>query len=145
MIQPTTLPPMPGLFLEKIRTWPDAAAQRFSELRYLVLNAGLDANVGEICESLKWSEPAWRPIRPRQGSTLRLSWSVKSPDQISLFVDCKTTLASTMQSLYPADFKYENNRALRLHLDADLPRQAIDHLARLTFTYHAKKAARHTL
>lgn len=132
------LPPMPAVFLDRISAWPDAAAQRFSELRYLILDAAAAADVGEITESLKWSEPAWRPARPRQGSTLRVSWSPKYPDQIGLFVDCKTTLADTMQDLYPSEFAYEANRALRLSLEIKPPAQAIDHLARLTFTYHKR-------
>lgn len=138
MTPSSDLPPMPTVFLAKIGTWPDAAAQRFSEIRYLILSAAADAGVGDITETLKWTEPAWRPARPRQGSTLRAAWSQKRPNDIALFVDCKTTLSDTMRTRYPLEFKYEGSRALRLPLSEPLPAQAIDHLARLTFTYHAK-------
>lgn len=107
-------------------------------MRALILSAAQDAEVGPIEESLKWGQPAWRPKRPRQGSTLRLSWQDNAPQTLALFVDCKTTLSATMRDIYPLEFEYESNRALRLQIGVPLPTQAIDHLARLTFTYHRK-------
>ena len=131
-------PPLPDAFHVRIADWPDAASQRFRQIREVVLQAATDMEIGAIDESLKWGEPAWRPRKPRQGSTLRCSWSGRLPDQIGLFVDCKTTLGETMRTLYPAEFRHENNRALRLDLTATLPRDAIDHLARLVFAYHRR-------
>ncbi|WP_267166705.1 hypothetical protein [Sulfitobacter sp. F26169L] len=107
-------------------------------MRALILLAALDANVGPLEESLKWGQPAWRPKRARQGSTLRLNWQDNSPHTIVLFVDCKTNISATIHEIYPTDFEYESGRALRLTLGAPLPVQAIDHLARITFTYHLK-------
>ncbi|KIN72956.1 hypothetical protein Z949_2138 [Sulfitobacter guttiformis KCTC 32187] len=43
-----------------------------------------------------------------------------------------------MQEVYPTVFQYESNRALRLGLGDPLPVEALDHLVRLTFTYHRK-------
>ncbi len=117
-------------------TWPIPARARFHTLRALILKSAQEANVGDIDESLKWGQPAWRPKRPRQGSTLRLSWRDKSPQSLAFYVDCKTTLSATMREVYPLEFEYETNRALRLEIGGPLPLQAIDHLVRLTFTYH---------
>lgn len=125
-------------FTETIAAWPDTARTQFTTIRTLILAAAKDADAGPLTESLKWQQPAWRPTRPRQGSTLRLMWQDTSPQSIALYVDCKTTISETMREVYPADFKYEKNRGLHLPLDATLPVQAIDHLARLTFTYHKK-------
>jgi hypothetical protein len=121
-----------------LASWPLEAQEQFNEMRALILTAAEEADVGTVEESLKWGQPAWRPKRPRTGSTLRLSWQDKAPQSIALFVDCKSTISSTMRGIYPHDFQYESNRGLRLHLGAPLPEQAIDHLARLTFTYHRK-------
>ena len=125
-------------FEQTLAHWPPAAQSRFTKLRALILNAAQDADVGPVEESLKWGQPAWRPKRPRTGSTLRLNWQENAPQSLALFVDCKTTLCATMRDIYPYDFQYESNRALRLNLSTPLPLQAIDHLARLTFTYHRK-------
>ncbi len=126
-------------FTDTLAAWPSDARAIFAEIRALILIAAKESDAGPIEESLKWGQPAWRPKRPRQGSTLRLDWQVKLPQTLALFVDCKTNLSATMQEIYPSEFQYEANRALRLTLDNPLPRQAIDHLARITFTYHRKR------
>ena len=125
-------------FTQTIAAWPDAARTQFNVIRTLILAAAQDADAGPLAESLKWGQPAWRPTRARQGSTLRLMWQDTSPQTIALYVDCKTTISATMREIYPSEFQYENNRGLRMVLSAPLPEQAIDHLARLTFTYHRK-------
>ncbi len=126
-------------FAETLRHWPDPAANAFREIRTVILDAAAQAGAGPLSESLKWGQPAWRPTRPRQGSTLRLMWQDRSPQSLALYVDCKTTLAETMREIYPTEFEYEKNRGLHLRLDSPLPMQAIEHLARLTFTYHRRR------
>lgn len=125
-------------FEQTLAAWPPTARAQFQQMRALIVDAAHAADVGEVEESLKWGQPAWRPKRARTGSTLRLHWDAKTPQTIALFVDCKTTLGAEMFAAYPYDFKYESNRAMRLHLGAPLPQQAIAHLAQRTFTYHRK-------
>ena len=125
----------PAPLLALIAKWSGPAQQGLWACRAIFHDVAGTAGIGHLDESLKWGQPAWRPTRPRQGSTLRANWSEKSPQTLALFVDCKTTLAATMRDIYPSDFVYESNRALHMRLDADLPAQAIDPLARLTFTY----------
>ncbi|UWR27706.1 hypothetical protein K3757_07155 [Sulfitobacter sp. S223] len=126
-------------FAATLSLWPAPARAAFTDMRAVILAAAAGSGAGPLTESLKWGQPAWRPIRPRQGSTLRLMWQDNAPQTLALFVDCKTTLSATMQEIYPTEFQYETNRALRLALDRPLPLQAIDHLARLTFSYHLKR------
>ena len=125
-------------FAQILGQWPPHAQVHFNAVRRLVLHAAREADVGPLTESLKWRQPAWRPERPNQGSTLRLNWSPASPAALTLFVDCKTTICATMREIYPTTFRYEGTRALHLSADEPYPDQAIDHLARLTFTYHRK-------
>lgn len=125
-------------FAATIAPWPAHIRAQFHEIRALILAAAEDAGVGPLSESLKWGQPAWRPKRAHQGSTLRLMWQENAPEPLALFVNCKTSLAATMENIYPTEFIYENNRALRFPAGHPLPVQAIDHLARLTFAYHRK-------
>lgn len=125
-------------FAATLASWPVPACAAFAQIRAVILTAAREAEAGPLQESLKWGQPAWRPARPGQGSTIRLMWEDKVPQSLALFVDCKTTLSATMQEIYPTEFQYENNRALRMPLTAALPLAAIDHLARLTFTYHRR-------
>ncbi len=129
---------MTDVFAQTLTQWPVEAQAQFNEMRALILNAAAEADVGPIEESLKWREPAWRPKRAKQGTTLRLNWHANLPSTIALFVGCQTTLSATMQDIYPTEFIYESNRGLRLKLGEPLPEQAIDHLARMAFTYHRK-------
>ena len=129
---------MTDVFAQTLTQWPVEAQAQFNEMHALILNAAAEADVGPIEESLKWREPAWRPKRAKQGTTLRLNWHANLPSTIALFVGCQTTLSATMQDIYPTEFIYESNRGLRLKLGEPLPKQAIDHLARMAFTYHRK-------
>jgi hypothetical protein len=129
---------MTDVFEQTIAVWPTEARAQFFNMRALILNAAQEADVGPIEESLKWRVPAWRPKRAKQGTTLRLNWNANLPSTIALFVGCQSSLSTTMREIYPTAFHYEANRGLRLKLGEPLPEQAIDHLARLVFTYHRK-------
>ena len=129
---------MTDVFAQTLTQWPVEAQAQFYEMRALILNAAAEADVGPIEESLKWREPAWRPKRAKQGTTLRLNWHANLPSPIALFVGCQTTLCATIQDIYPTEFIYESNRGLRLKLGEPLPEKAIDHRARMAFTYHCK-------
>lgn len=130
---------MSDVFETTLAAWPVEARTEFEQMRTIILRAAAEADVGPIEESLKWREPAWRPKRAKQGTTLRLNWHANLPSTIALFVGCQTTLSATIREIYPTDFHYESNRGLRLKLGEPLPEQAIDHLARLAFTYHQKR------
>lgn len=125
-------------FSQTTACWPMEAQTSFARIREVILDAAQNADIGPVTESLKWGQPAWRPERPRTGSTLRLNWSVDQPETIALFVDCKTTISAEMFAAYPDEFSYETNRAMRLQLGAEIPKSAIAHLAQVTFTYHRK-------
>lgn len=118
-----------------------APAQREAllALRALVLAAADNPAVGALEESLKWGEPAYRPIRPRTGTTVRLGVSPKSPGACAIFVNCKTTLLAAYRDLYPESFGFEGERALILDPAQPLPAQAVAHCVDLAFTYHARR------
>ena len=133
----------PPDLLARIETWPDPAQAHFVALRGLVHEVAAAANIGQLDESLKWGQPAWRPVRPRVGSTLRVDWSASAPERLMAFVDCKTNLASEMETRFPGQFSNDGRRALGFDLGAPLDRDAVWTLAHLTLTYHrAKRAGR---
>ncbi|WP_282061939.1 DUF1801 domain-containing protein [Roseobacter litoralis] len=134
------IPPLPAFVEQRITVWPRKAKDRFHDIRAIVLGSVADAQDVNLIETLKWGQPAWHPDKPKVGSTLRLAWQQARPNQIGMFVNCNTTLADTMRSLYPTSFEHQGKRALYLPLDAPLPEQAIAHCAVLTLTYHRKNA-----
>lgn len=136
----TALPPLPAEFSSCVARWPAPARRYFDTIRRIVWNVAVRAEIGTLDESLKWGQPSWLPQRKRVGSTLRCYWHPARADTISLYLNCNTTLAETMKTLYPTSFDYEGRRGLHLSLHAPLPKDAIDHCAFLTLTYHRKSA-----
>ena len=131
----------PAPLLALIAKWSGPAQQRLWACRAIFHDVAGAAGIGDLDESLKWGQPSWRPIKPRTGSTLRVSWDSGDPDHLPLFVDCKTDLASRMQSLYPDLPQNDGRRRLAVDLTQPLPEQAIAHLAQMTFCYHLKTAS----
>ena len=129
----------PAPLLAQIASWPTAAQHMLWTCRALFHDIAEQAEVGTLDETLKWRQPSWRPTKPRTGSTLRMDWNPKFPDKLSLFVDCKTDLAARMQDIYPDLPVNDGQRHIAIALDAPLPKQAIAHLAEMTFTYHRAK------
>jgi len=100
---------------EKYKSYPPAIRKELLALRKTILEvANKDKEIDFIQEALKWGEPSF--LTKSSGSTLRIDWKQKSPDHISIFVNCRTQLISIFKKLYPNDFDYIGNRELRLPL-----------------------------
>ena len=131
----------PAPLLERIAPWSTPAQEALWTCRALFHDIARENDVGPLDESLKWGQPSWRPVRPRTGSTIRMGWTDSQPDQLALFVDCKTDLAARMRDIYPDLPRNDGRREIGLSLKAPLPEQALAHLAEMTFTYHRAKRA----
>ncbi|WP_299768522.1 hypothetical protein [uncultured Tateyamaria sp.] len=129
----------PSEILNRTENWPDEAQTHFLRLRSIVHDVATSADIGPLDESLKWGQPAWRPKRPRVGSTLRVDWSPTTPNRLMAFVDCKTDLAAQMDNRFPQQFHNDGRRALGFDLDAPLDEDAVWQLAHITLTYHRAK------
>ena len=111
---------------------PQARA-RMMVLRDLVLETAAELTLGDVEETLKWGEPAYRTV---SGSTVRLGWKPKTPDEVAMFFICTTNLVDRFRLLYPAEFEFEGNRALVFDLSSRLPKRALKHCIGLALTYH---------
>lgn len=94
--------------------------------------------IGAIVETLKWNEPAYHPVRPRIGTTIRLGPVRNEPEAYALFVHCQTSLADTFRQLYPDTLRVDGERAAVLRLGEAVPAEALDHCIALALTYHLK-------
>lgn len=133
----------PDAIDQTLKGYPVAARKRLRRLRTLIRSvARANPAVGELTETLKWSEPAFLTEASRTGSTLRMAWKPKQPEQVALYFNCNTTLVDTFRSLFP-ELSYEGNRAIVLPLADPLPEEALQVCIEMTLTYHEqKKAAR---
>lgn len=115
--------------------FPAKPRARLLTLRGIVLDAAQRAEAGAVEETLKWGEPAYRT---KDGSTVRLGWKAKAPDEVAMYFICTTNLLEQFRSLYPDSFRFGGNRALLFDLTSRLPLAALRHCIALALTYRRK-------
>lgn len=138
---------------QKFDTYPVKVRAKLEYLRQLILEVAANTNkVGEVEETLKWGEPAYitLPIQYEDksgklkkakapGTTIRIDWKTKSPDQYALYVNCQTSLIDSYNSLFPNTFTFEGSRAVVFRLDDALPEEALRVCIQMALTYHLDK------
>ncbi|MFZ5617656.1 MAG: DUF1801 domain-containing protein [Pseudomonadota bacterium] len=118
-----------------LHAMPVEARTRLLSLRQIIFDAAERANAGDVEESPKWGEPAYRTTK---GSTVRLGWKVKAPNEVTMYFICTTNLLQQFRDLYPDKFRFIGNRALLFDLTSRLPLAALRHCIALALTYHRK-------
>lgn len=122
---------------EKWTTYPMDVLPQLMHLRALILEvATTETTIPSLEETLKWGEPSY--LTPK-GSTLRLDWKRKKPEQYALYFKCTSQLIPTIQTLYGDLFTYETTRALVFDRYAVLPEAAVKHCIYLALCYHSLK------
>lgn len=117
---------------EVVATWPALARTQFQEWCDFIRDHAKADGV-PLEETLKWGTPSFVPPR-KSGTTIRINWSEKSPDQMGLYVHCGTSIITELRALYPA--QYDGSRGLIWALDSAAPRQAAEHLISRALHYH---------
>ncbi len=121
-------------------TFPDAARRQLLLLRTLILETAANTEgVGILEEALKWGEPAYLTSVSKSGSTIRLGWNKKRPQQVAMYFNCKTTLVERFRTAFAKDFKFEGNRALLLEIGQPLLVDELRLCVEAALTYHCKK------
>lgn len=81
--------------VEKVfMTYPESVRERMLELRDLVYSIAKEKEIGKIEETLKWGEPSYIA---KNGSTLRMDWKERNPNQYALYFSCSTSLVETFR------------------------------------------------
>lgn len=125
----------------KFDAYPTKARTGLLALRELVFQvAATTDGAGEVDETLKWGEPAYA-TRNGNGSTIRMDWKPKHPDQYAMYFNCQTHLVESFRAMFPHDFRFEGNRALVFPLDAKIPKDALAMCIAASLTYHVRKKA----
>ena len=122
---------------EVFRRYPPSMRKKLMGLRKLVLEAASETDgVSEVEETLKWGEPSYLV---RGGSTIRIDWKEKRPDQYAMYFQCQTRLVDTFRELYGDRLKFEGNRAIVFSEHDDVPGEILKHCIALSLTYHSRK------
>lgn len=119
--------------------YPPMVRRKMLALRELVLKTAVcTPGVGPLEETLRWGEPAYLTTQSKSGSTVRMDWKAKQPEQYAMYFNCQTTLVETFKTLFPTDFQFEGNRAIVFKLADTVPRSALQFCVATALTYHRK-------
>lgn len=125
-------------FETKIANYPDNVRGRLQFLRKLVLETAKEIpGLENLEETLKWGEPSFVT---KNGSTLRMDWKKKTPDQYQMYFKCTSRLVETFKMVYGDFFEYEKNRAIIFQLDQDVPVAELKKCIKATLMYHKVKS-----
>jgi Domain of unknown function (DU1801) len=135
------LPNPPPLVAEKFAAYPTSARAQLLRVRALIFSTAAHQNVGVLEETLKWGEPSYLTSESKAGSTIRMDWKPKKPEQIALYFNCQTNLVESFRTRFPNTFRYEGNRALVLDLATALNEKPLAACIAYALTYHRRKTA----
>ncbi|MFK7855360.1 MAG: DUF1801 domain-containing protein [Granulosicoccus sp.] len=91
----------------------------------------------EVLETLKWGEPAYLPVKPRIGSTVRVG---QFDDQnLALYFNCQTMLVENFRSMFGDDMKYSKNRAVLFNVAETIPEAIVKTCVSSALRYHMDK------
>ncbi len=122
-----------------IASYPKPVQTRIRRVRKMILDTAASIpEVGPVTETLKWGEPAYLTEKSKSGSTIRVAWKAKSPDQYGLYLNCQTTLIDTYRTLFP-ELRFEGNRAVLFDVTEAIPEDAVGRCIELALTYHLRK------
>lgn len=123
---------------EIFANYPDFVQGKMQYLRKLVIEAAEETlDVSTIEETLKWGEPSFVT---KSGSTLRMDWKPKMPDQYAMYFQCTSRLVETFRRVYDDKFEYEGNRAIVFHVNQKkIPEVELKECIEATLTYHKVK------
>ena len=129
----TTDPAVAAVFAR----YPEAVRAKMDALRALVIETAEAApQITQLHETLKWGEPSFVT---KTGSTLRMDWKAKTPNQYALYFQCSTRLVATFRLVFGNALRYEGKRAIVLDLAQPLPTETLQRCIMATLNYHKVK------
>ncbi|MCX2680106.1 DUF1801 domain-containing protein [Galbibacter sp. EGI 63066] len=122
---------------EVLGNYPDTVRDKMQFLRELIIEtAGEIEGIDKLEETLKWGEPSFVT---KNGSTLRMDWKEKVPNQYAMYFQCTSRLVDTFRRVFEHKFQYEGNRAIVFQLNQKIPVSELKQCIKATLTYHKVK------
>jgi len=120
----------------KFEEYPVNARSVLLQIRDVIFQVAEGESIGEVTETLKWNEPSYQS---KNGSALRMDWKEKSPETISVYFNCKTTLIETFKEIYQDTFHYVGNREIVFQIPEELPIVELRACISMSLRYHKIK------
>lgn len=117
--------------------YPDSVRNKMLVLRKLVIETAEEIDeITVLEETLKWGEPSYLT---KIGSTIRMDWKSKSPNQYALYFKCTSRLVETFKVLFKNNFNFEGKRAIVFNLEDSIPTEELKSCIKAALTYHKVK------
>ena len=117
--------------------YPGFVRDKMQSLRELVIETAEETEgVYKLEETLKWGEPSFVT---KDGSTLRMDWKEKTPDQYAMYFHCTSRLVDTFRLVFNHKFQYEGKRAIVFQLNQKIPKAELKECIKAALTYHRVK------
>lgn len=120
----------------KWKSYSKPINHKLKKLRSLIIEAAKESDIKEIEETLKWGEPSYLA---KKGSTVRIDWKAKAPDQYAIFFKCTSKLVLTFKEVYGDFFNYETTRAIVFKMDEVIPEKELKQCITAALNYHNVK------
>jgi hypothetical protein len=117
-------------------SYPETVGAKMLNLRKLVLEAAEEIGLSSLEETLKWGEPSFLA---KKGSTIRMDWKAKNPDQYAMYFKCTSKLVPSFRMVYDEIFDYEGKRAIVFKLDEEIPEAELKNCIKAALRYHQVK------
>ncbi|WP_026450797.1 DUF1801 domain-containing protein [Aequorivita capsosiphonis] len=122
---------------EVFKSYPKAVKQQMLYLRVLVLKTASEIDgLEKLEETIKWGEPSYVT---KYGSTLRIDWKEKTPEQYAMYFKCTSKLVPTFKTIFKNKFNFEKNRAILFKLNEEIPETELKQCIAMALTYHKIK------
>ena len=120
----------------KFDSYPSLARKKVTRLRKLILETAKEIGIKDLEETLKWGEPSYLT---KHGSTIRIDWKEKAPDQYAMYFKCTSKLVPSFQLAFGDLFNYEKTRAIVFKMDDQVPEKELKQCIKAALRYHKVK------
>jgi hypothetical protein len=117
--------------------YPEEVRAKLFALRQLVVDTAEALDLDKLEETLKWGEPSYIA---KHGSTIRIAWKSKTPEQYAMYFKCTSLLVPTFRELFGDTFTFEGNRAIVFQLEDEVPEAALKQCIAAGLRYHKVKS-----
>lgn len=117
--------------------YPGFVRDKMMFLRKLVHETAKEIHLESLEETLKWGEPSFVN---KYGSTLRMDWKAKNPNQYAMYFQCTSRLVETFRLVFGATFQYEGKRAIVFDLEEEIPIESLKKCIKASLLYHKVKS-----
>ena len=117
--------------------YPDSVRNKMLNLRKLIIETAKEIDgITKLEETLKWGEPSYLT---KSGSTIRMDWKPKSPNQYAMYFQCTSRLVQTFKMIFKNTFDFDGKRAIIFQIEDEIPTEELKYCVKAALTYHKVK------